>query len=74
MVARRKVTFEQIVLPASHGVVGNDVEATSKKPEKLGHEIAPIDNDLRRNLSRSTGEDGAKEAVISSCLFAAQAL
>jgi hypothetical protein len=40
---RWEVAFDQIVLTSGGGVVGNDVEARTKKPERLCHEIAPID-------------------------------
>ncbi|WP_334948795.1 hypothetical protein [Nostoc sp.] len=43
MCAGREVAFDQIVLTSGSGVIGNDVEVSAKKPERLCHQIAPVD-------------------------------
>ncbi|WP_257236901.1 hypothetical protein [Nostoc sp. 'Peltigera malacea cyanobiont' DB3992] len=41
--AWREVAFDQIVLTSGCGAIGNDVEASAKKPERLCHQIPPVD-------------------------------
>ncbi|MEH2221621.1 hypothetical protein [Nostoc sp.] len=41
--AGREVAFDQIVLTSGSGAIGNDVEASAKKPERLCHQISPVD-------------------------------
>ncbi|WP_292714359.1 hypothetical protein [Nostoc sp. JL34] len=43
MCAGREVAFDQIVPTSGSGAIGNDVEASAKKLERLCHQILPVD-------------------------------